>query len=98
ARGLDRGRLVLPAPPVPRTLAMTLHGDLDVSVIDELPPGRPPIETIVLPWAAQDRAWGLIRQQVEEGRQAFVVCPLVDDSPKVEVASATAEFARLSAL
>ena len=98
AMGVDPDLLIMTATPIPRTLSMTLYGDLDVSVIDELPPDRTPIETIVLPWAAQDRAWGLIRQQVEEGRQAFVVCPLVDDSPKVEVASATAEFERLSAL
>src|SRR5690606_31005387 len=98
AMGVDPDLLIMTATPIPRTLSMTLYGDLDVSVIDELPPDRTPIETIVLPWAAQDRAWGLIRQQVEEGCQAFVVCPLVDDSPKVEVASATAEFERLSAL
>lgn len=74
---------------------MTLYGDLDVSVIDELPPGRTPIETIALPWSRQDEAWDLIRREVSKGRQAFVVCPLVDDSPKVEVSSATAEYERL---
>jgi len=93
--GVDPDLLIMTATPIPRTLSMTLYGDLDVSVIDELPPGRTPIETIALPWSRQDEAWDLIRREVSKGRQAFVVCPLVDDSPKVEVSSATAEYERL---
>jgi ATP-dependent DNA helicase RecG len=87
--------MIMTATPIPRTLAFTLYGDLDVSVIDELPPGRQPIETIALPPAMEDMAWDAVRSEVAAGRQAFVVCPLVEDSEKIEAASATAEFQRL---
>jgi ATP-dependent DNA helicase RecG len=97
ASGVDPDLLIMTATPIPRTLSMTLYGDLDVSVIDEMPPGREAVATRALPWSRQSKAWDLIRQEVAEGRQAFVVCPLVDDSPKVEAASATAEHERLSA-
>jgi ATP-dependent DNA helicase RecG len=86
------------ATPIPRTLSMTLYGDLDVSIIDEMPPGRTPVETRHLPMARQQIAWDMIQTQVMEGRQAYVVCPLVEDSPKVEAASATAEHERLAAI
>ena len=95
ASGVDPDLLIMTATPIPRTLSMTLYGDLDVSVIDEMPPGRTPIETVALPWSRQDEAWDMVRREVEKGRQAFVVCPLVDDSPKIEVSSATAEYERL---
>ena len=95
ADGLDPDLLIMTATPIPRTLSMTLYGDLEESVIDEMPPGRTPVETVALESAAQSKAWDLIRREVAEGRQAFVVCPLVEDSPKVEAASATAEHARL---
>jgi ATP-dependent DNA helicase RecG len=91
----DPDLLIMTATPIPRTLAMTLYGDLDVSVIDELPPGRRPVRTIALPAAAEDRAWEMVRTEVAAGRQAFVVCLLVEDSPKIELASATAEYQRL---
>lgn len=90
--------LIMTATPIPRTLSMTLYGDLDVSLIDEMPPGRAPTETKLFSKVSEDEAWRLIGEEVEKGRQAFVVCPLVDDSPKVEAASATAEYERLSAL
>jgi ATP-dependent DNA helicase RecG len=77
---------------------MTLYGDLDVSVIDEMPPGRTPVKTKLLSRVEEETAWRLIRDEAAQGRQAFVVCPLVEDSPKVEAASATAEYERLSAL
>lgn len=90
--------LVMTATPIPRTAAMTVYGDLDVSVLDELPPGRTPIETR---WARskEDEAQALVklREQVEAGRQAYVVCPLVDESEKVQARSATSEYERLSA-
>lgn len=88
--------LVMTATPIPRTAAMTVYGDLDVSVLDELPPGRTPIQTV---WARTDadeaEAWARVRNEVREGRQAYVVCPLVDESPKLEVASAEATFEHL---
>lgn len=98
ANGDDPDLLIMTATPIPRTLSMTLYGDLDVSIIDELPPGRTPIVTQGLSGAQEDRAWELVRAEVEQGRQAFVVCPLVDDSPKVEATSAVAEHERLSAV
>ena len=90
--------LVMTATPIPRTAAMTVYGDLDVSVLDELPPGRTPIVTR---WAngplLEQAAWAAVRAQVGEGRQAYVVCPLIDESEKLEVASAQETFDRLSA-
>lgn len=90
--------LIMTATPIPRTLSMTLYGDLDVSVIDEMPPGRTPVETRLISKVEEKTAWRLIEEHVAQGRQAFVVCPLVEDSPKVEAASATAEHDRLAAL
>ncbi|MPZ51281.1 MAG: ATP-dependent DNA helicase RecG [Acidimicrobiia bacterium] len=95
ARGMDPDVLIMTATPIPRTLSMTLYGDLDVSVIDELPAGRSPIETTWLSRGEEDKAWDLVRSEVAAGRQAFVVCPLVEDSDKLEVTSATTEFERL---
>ena len=81
--------LVMTATPIPRTAAMTVYGDLDVSVLDELPPGRTPIATT---WAqtpeAVEAAWDLVRAEVAAGHRAYVVCPLVEESEKVQVASA----------
>jgi len=89
--------LVMTATPIPRTAAMTVYGDLDVSVLDELPPGRTPIATR---WAdgplLEAEVWADVRAEVAAGRQAYVVCPLVDESEKLEVASAEETFARLS--
>lgn len=98
ADGIDPDLLIMTATPIPRTLSMTLYGDLDVSIIDEMPPGRAPVITRHLARAQESAAWDLIRDHVAKGRQAFVVCPLVEDSEKVEAASATAEHARLSAI
>ena len=90
--------LVMTATPIPRTAAMTVYGDLDVSVLDEMPPGRTPIRTS---WARTPtqiaRAWADVRTEVEAGRQAFVVCPLVEESDKLEASSAVATFEELSA-
>ena len=90
--------LVMTATPIPRTAAMTVYGDLDVSVLDELPPGRTPIVTR---WAAgpllEEEAWAAVRDEVAAGRQAYVVCPLIEESEKLEVASAEETFERLSA-
>ena len=88
--------LVMTATPIPRTAAMTVYGDLDVSVLDELPPGRTPIVT---KWAngplMEQGAWATVREEVAEGRQAFVVCPLIEESEKLEVASAQEMYERL---
>jgi ATP-dependent DNA helicase RecG len=98
ADSIEPDLLIMTATPIPRTLSMTLYGDLDVSGLDEMPPGRSPVKTRLLSRAQETKAWELVRNEVAAGRQAFVVCPLVEDSPKVEAASATAEHARLSAL
>jgi ATP-dependent DNA helicase RecG len=90
--------LVMTATPIPRTAAMTVYGDLDVSVLDELPPGRTPIVTR---WAngplLETEVWADVRHEVGEGRQAYVVCPLIDESEKLEVASAEETYQRLAA-
>jgi ATP-dependent DNA helicase RecG len=90
--------LIMTATPIPRTLSMTLYGDLDVSIIDEMPPGRTPVSTKLISRVEEQAAWRVIESEVARGHQAFVVCPLVDDSAKVEAASATAEHERLSGL
>ena len=88
--------LVMTATPIPRTAAMTVYGDLDVSVLDELPPGRTPIVTH---WAngplMELAAWGDVKQHVDNGQQAYVVCPLIEESEKLEVASAEETYERL---
>jgi ATP-dependent DNA helicase RecG len=76
--------LVMTATPIPRTLAMTLYGDLDVSVIDELPPGRKPIKTIHYTDSKRLRVHGFMRQQIAEGRQIFIVFPLIQESEKMD--------------
>ena len=87
--------LVMTATPIPRTLALTLYGDLDVSVIDEMPPGRQKIETRWLLPTERERAYSFIHAQVEKGHQAFIICPLVQESEKVEAKAAVDEYERL---
>ncbi|HET6232966.1 MAG TPA: ATP-dependent DNA helicase RecG [Longimicrobiaceae bacterium] len=89
--------LVMSATPIPRSLALTLYGDLDVSVLDERPPGRQPVRTALRDASALPKVLGFIREQVEKGRQAYLVYPLVEESEKVELKSATEEFERLRA-
>jgi ATP-dependent DNA helicase RecG len=90
--------LIMTATPIPRTLALTLYGDLDVSTLDELPPGRTPIATHVVADATlRERAYQRVREEVAAGHQAYVVCALKDESDKVEVRSAKAEAERLAA-
>ncbi|HVR32073.1 MAG TPA: ATP-dependent DNA helicase RecG [Acidimicrobiia bacterium] len=98
AIGPEPDLLIMTATPIPRTLSMTLYGDLAVSSIEELPPGRSPIQTVALARERENGAWEVVRSEVRKGRQAFVVCPLVEDSEKIEAASATGEFERLSAV
>ncbi|NJR23835.1 MAG: ATP-dependent DNA helicase RecG [Richelia sp. CSU_2_1] len=87
--------LTMTATPIPRTLALTLHGDLDVSQIDELPPGRQAIQTTVLSSKERSQAYELIRREVASGRQIYVVLPLVEESEKLDVRSAIEEQEKL---
>jgi ATP-dependent DNA helicase RecG len=89
AKGLHPDVLVMTATPIPRTLALTVHGDLDVSVIRDLPPGRVPTRTAAKPESRRDEVYGFLRRQLEAGRQAYVVYPLVEESAKVDVKAAT---------
>jgi ATP-dependent DNA helicase RecG len=94
----DPDLLVMTATPIPRTAAMVIFGDLDLTVLDELPPGRVAVTTEWLPDPGDEyRAWDRVRLEVAAGHRAFVVCPLVGDSPRVEARSATEEYARLEA-
>ena len=87
--------LVMSATPIPRTLALTAYGDLDLSIIDEMPPGRQPIQTKWFMPAERGRAYRFIRSQVEQGRQAYIICPLVEESDKIEAKAAVEEHQRL---
>jgi len=87
--------LAMTATPIPRTLALALYGEMAVSVIDEMPPGRTPVETKVVEPSGRQRAYDLVRAQVALGRQAFVICPLIEESETLVAKSATAEFDRL---
>jgi len=95
-KGANPHLLVMTATPIPRSLALTLYGDLDLSVIDELPPGRQVVETSWLDPDDRERAYQFLRREVEAGRQAFVICPLIDESEAIEVKAATREYERLS--
>jgi ATP-dependent DNA helicase RecG len=88
--------LVMTATPIPRTLALTLYGDLDVSVIDQMPPGREPCETRVIADDGRVAAWAEVAERVRNGDQAFVVCPLVAESEKIDVADAISTAQRLA--
>jgi ATP-dependent DNA helicase RecG len=90
--------LVMTATPIPRTLALSIYGDLDVSVIDELPPGRQEIKTFPVSPDFRHRAYDFLRKQVRAGRQGFIICPLIDESEKVESRAAKAEHERLQRL
>lgn len=101
-RGALRGKgtnphvLVMTATPIPRTLALTMYADLDLTVLDEMPPGRQPIETKLLFAPERERAYSFIKHQLEEGRQAFIVYPLVEASDDSESRSAVEAFDELS--
>lgn len=95
SKGLAPHYLVMTATPIPRTLAMTVFGDLDVAVIDEMPPGRVGIDTRVLGPRLHDAAWEFVRARLAAGEQAFVVYPLIDESDKLDLRAATTEFERL---
>lgn len=96
AKGMNPELLTMTATPIPRTLAMTIHGDLDVSEIDELPPGRKPISTQAV-WTQEEKrqVHSLIAREVDEGRQAYIVFPLIEESETLSAKAATAEYETL---
>jgi ATP-dependent DNA helicase RecG len=97
AKGRAPDVLVMTATPIPRTLVLTVYGDLDVSVLDELPPGRQPVKTVVRPRSARPAIYRYVRDHVAAGRQAYVVCPLIEESDALQVRSATDLARELSA-
>ena len=98
-KGMNEGRvphqLIMTATPIPRTLAMTAYADLDVSVIDELPPGRTPVKTVVIPESRRDEVVARIEGACRAGRQAYWVCPLIEESEELEYQAAEATHAAL---
>lgn len=96
-KGTTPHLLVMTATPIPRSLALTLYGDLDLSIMDEMPAGRQPIETYVLRPQERERAYSLLRSQVKDGRQAFIIYPLIEESEKLDtLKAATEEHEKLS--
>jgi ATP-dependent DNA helicase RecG len=89
AKGLHPDVLVMTATPIPRTLALTTYGDLDVSVMREMPPGRQPILTTARPESRRDEIYAFVRKEIEQGRQAYIIYPLVEESAKVDLKAAT---------
>ncbi len=87
-KGNNPDILVMTATPIPRTLALILYGDLDISIIDELPPGRKEIETYAVGLEAKDRINSFINKQIQSGRQCYIVCPLIEESEKLDIKSA----------
>ncbi|UCC74786.1 MAG: ATP-dependent DNA helicase RecG [Gemmatimonadota bacterium] len=94
--GAEPDVLVMSATPIPRSLALTFYGDLDVSVLDELPPGRQPVKTVLRGESARSRVFEFVRTEVEAGRQAYVVYPVIEESEALDVRSATEAFEHLS--
>ena len=95
AKGQSPQLLTMTATPIPRTLALTMHGDLDVSEIDELPPGRKPIDTKLVTPGKKKELFEFVRQEVQKGRQAYIVFPLIDESETLSAKAATAEYEKL---
>jgi len=95
-KGFNPHLLVMTATPIPRTLALTLYGDLDLSIINELPPGRQTIKTRWLMPEYRNRAYDFLRRQIAVGQQAFIICPLIEESETIEAKAAIVEYERLS--
>ncbi|MCX8126711.1 MAG: helicase-related protein, partial [Dehalococcoidia bacterium] len=95
-KGFNPHVLAMTATPIPRTMALTLYGDLDLSVIDEMPPGRQIVKTKWVYPEERPKAYEFVRRQVNEGRQAFIICPLIEESEAVEARAAVVEYERLS--
>jgi ATP-dependent DNA helicase RecG len=97
AKGQDIDVLLMTATPIPRSLALTLYGDLDVSVLDEKPPGRRPITSALRPESARERVLQFVDAEVGKGRQAYVVYPLIEESEKTDLKAATVAYEELTA-
>ena len=97
-KGESPNVLVMSATPIPRTLSLIVYGDLDLSILDELPPGRTPVKTRVVPEAKRAAMYGFVMEKVREGRQAYVICPLVDKSEAVEARDAQELYGELCKL
>jgi ATP-dependent DNA helicase RecG len=95
-KGSNPHLLVMTATPIPRSLALTLYGDLDLSIIDEMPAGRIPVNTYVLRPQERERAFTLLRGQVKDGKQAFIIYPLIEESDKIEARAAVDDYETLS--
>jgi ATP-dependent DNA helicase RecG len=96
SKGTNPHLLVMTATPIPRSLALTLYGDLDLSIMDELPAGRQPINTFVLRPQERERAFTLLRGQIKDGKQAFIIYPLIEESEKIEARAAVDDYETLS--
>jgi len=96
-KGANPDVLIMTATPIPRTLAITLYGDLDISVINELPPGRLPIKTIHFKEEEAKNAYDIVKEQLSQGFQAYVVCPVIEDSFALDIAGVKKRFAQLKA-
>jgi ATP-dependent DNA helicase RecG len=96
AKGLSPHVLVMTATPIPRTLALTVYGDLDVSLIDEMPPGRKVVKTIRALPHERDEVYGFVREEVAKGRQAYIICPLVEESEAIAAKAAVQEYEYLA--
>jgi len=97
AKGDAPDTLLMSATPIPRSLALTMYGDLDVSTLDERPPGRQPITTVSRAESARGRVFAFVRREIEAGRQAYIVYPVIDESEKTDLKAATVMFDQLSA-
>ncbi len=95
-KGTNPHLLVMTATPIPRSLALTLYGDLDLSIIDEMPAGRMPVNTYVLRPQERERAFTLLRGQIKDGKQAFIIYPLIEESDKIEARAAVDDYETLS--
>ncbi len=96
SKGTNPHLLVMTATPIPRSLALTLYGDLDLSIMDEMPAGRIPINTFVLRPQERERAFALLRGQITDGKQAFIIYPLIEESEKIEARAAVDDYETLS--
>jgi ATP-dependent DNA helicase RecG len=96
SKGKTPHLMVMTATPIPRSLALTLYGDLDLSIMDEMPAGRQPVDTHVLTPQERERAYTLIRSQIKSGRQAFIIYPLIEESDKIEARAAVDDHEMLS--
>jgi len=95
-KGTNPHLLIMTATPIPRSLALTLHGDLDLSIMDEMPAGRKPINTFVLRPQERERAFTLLRGQIQDSKQAFIIYPLIEESEKIDARAAVDDYETLS--